>query len=37
MKAGILTARRAGLSLKGVITVDLFGQPCDYAPIEAIA
>ncbi len=37
LKAGIETARRRGLSLKGVITVDLFGQPCDYSPIEEIA
>jgi dTDP-4-amino-4,6-dideoxygalactose transaminase len=37
MKAGILTARRARLPLKGIITADLFGQPCDYAPIETIA
>jgi dTDP-4-amino-4,6-dideoxygalactose transaminase len=37
MKAGILTAREAGLTVKGAITVDLFGQPCDYAPIETMA
>jgi dTDP-4-amino-4,6-dideoxygalactose transaminase len=36
LKAAVLTARRLGLPLRGVISVDLFGQPCDYGPIEAI-
>ena len=34
--AGIDTARRLGLRLRGVITVDLYGQPCDYDAIEPI-
>lgn len=34
--AGIDTARRLGLRLRGVITVDLYGQPCDYDALEAI-
>jgi dTDP-4-amino-4,6-dideoxygalactose transaminase len=29
------TARQAGLEVKAVIAVDLFGQPADYDPIEA--
>jgi dTDP-4-amino-4,6-dideoxygalactose transaminase len=37
LKAAILTARKHGLPLRGVITVDLFGQPCEYAAIECIA
>jgi dTDP-4-amino-4,6-dideoxygalactose transaminase len=36
LKGAVLTARRLGLPLRGVISVDLFGQPCDYGPIEAI-
>lgn len=36
MKAGILLARDLGLRLRGVITVDLFGLPCDYEAIEPI-
>lgn len=36
LDAAILTARRAGLTLRGVISVDLFGQPCDYAAIERV-
>jgi dTDP-4-amino-4,6-dideoxygalactose transaminase len=29
------TARQAGLAVKALIAVDLFGQPADYDPIEA--
>jgi UDP-2-acetamido-2-deoxy-ribo-hexuluronate aminotransferase len=36
LMAGIDTARRLGLRLRGVITVDLYGQPCDYDAIEPI-
>ena len=36
LKAAVLTARGQGLPLVGVITVDLFGQPCDYDAIEPI-
>jgi dTDP-4-amino-4,6-dideoxygalactose transaminase len=36
LKAGISTARRLGLGLRGVISVDLFGQACDYEAIEPI-
>jgi dTDP-4-amino-4,6-dideoxygalactose transaminase len=36
LKAGVVAARRHGLRLRGVITVDLFGQPCDYDAIEPI-
>src|SRR5512132_2244108 len=36
LKAGIVAAQRRGLRLRGVITVDLFGQPCDYDAIEPI-
>jgi dTDP-4-amino-4,6-dideoxygalactose transaminase len=34
--SAILTAGELGLPLRGVITVDLFGQPCEYDAIEAI-
>jgi dTDP-4-amino-4,6-dideoxygalactose transaminase len=37
VEAAIHTARRLGLPLRGMISVDLFGQPCDYDRIEAIA
>lgn len=37
LEAAIMTARRLGLRLRGIISVDLFGQPCDYDRIEAIA
>ncbi len=37
LKAAVLTARRLKLPLRGVISVDLFGQPCDYDAIEALA
>ena len=36
LDAGIRTARALGLALRGVITVDLFGQPCDYDALEPI-
>jgi dTDP-4-amino-4,6-dideoxygalactose transaminase len=36
LEAGLATARAQGLNPVGVIPVDLFGQPADYAPIEAI-
>jgi dTDP-4-amino-4,6-dideoxygalactose transaminase len=36
LKSAVLTARRLGLRLRGAISVDLFGQPCDYDAIEAI-
>lgn len=36
LEAAVLTARRLGLPLRGVISVDLFGQPCDYAGIEQV-
>ncbi len=36
LKRAISKAKRAGLSLAGVITVDLFGQPADYNAIESI-
>ena len=36
LKAAILTAREQGLALAGVITVDIFGQPCDYDAIEPV-
>ncbi|WP_431855828.1 DegT/DnrJ/EryC1/StrS family aminotransferase [Azospirillum sp.] len=36
LKAAVLTAREQGLPLVGVITVDIFGQPCDYDAIEPI-
>lgn len=35
--SAVLTARRLGLRLRGVIAVDLFGQPCDYVSIEQLA
>jgi dTDP-4-amino-4,6-dideoxygalactose transaminase len=37
VEAAVRTARREGLALKGIISVDLFGQPCDYNSLEAIA
>ena len=37
LKEGICQARKLGLRLRAVITVDLFGQPCDYDAIEPIA
>ncbi len=35
LEAGLITARERGLRPVGAIPVDLFGQPADYAPIEA--
>ena len=32
----IATARRLDLRVRGVITVDLFGQPCDYDALEPV-
>jgi dTDP-4-amino-4,6-dideoxygalactose transaminase len=32
----VLTARRLGLPLRGLISVDLFGQPCEYDLLEEI-
>lgn len=37
LEAGIRTARAQGLALRGVIFVDLFGQPCDYDALLPIA
>lgn len=36
LKVAIAQAKRDGLPLAGVIAVDLFGQPADYAAIEPI-
>jgi dTDP-4-amino-4,6-dideoxygalactose transaminase len=36
LKTAIAQAGKDGLALAGVITVDLFGQPADYAAIEPI-
>jgi dTDP-4-amino-4,6-dideoxygalactose transaminase len=36
IEAGLVTARAQGLRPVGVIPVDLFGQPADYAPLEAL-
>lgn len=36
LKAGVARAKQLGLKLRAVITVDLFGQPCDYDAIEPI-
>ena len=36
-EAAIVAAKTAGLTPKGVMPVDLFGQPARYAEIEAIA
>lgn len=35
LEAGLKTAKKLNLNPVGVIPVDLFGQPADYAPIEA--
>ncbi|WP_299866557.1 DegT/DnrJ/EryC1/StrS family aminotransferase [uncultured Hoeflea sp.] len=35
LDAALETAAREGLKVKALITVDLFGQPADYEPIEA--
>lgn len=37
LKEAVATARGLDLPVAGVITVDLFGQPCDYDAIEPIA
>lgn len=37
LEQGIATAKRAGLRPVGIIAVDLFGQPVDYATIHTIA
>ena len=37
LDAVLETATRAGLAPKGIIPVDLFGQPCAYAEINAYA
>lgn len=37
IRAGVATARDHDLQPVGVISVDLFGQPADYGPIEAAA
>jgi dTDP-4-amino-4,6-dideoxygalactose transaminase len=37
LRAGIALARERGLAPRAVIPVDLFGQPCDYEVIGAIA
>ncbi len=37
LKAAVATAATLGLRLRGVISVDLFGQPCQYAAIEQVA
>jgi dTDP-4-amino-4,6-dideoxygalactose transaminase len=34
---GIAAARKAGLTPRGVMTVDLFGQPADYDAVQAVA
>jgi len=36
LKVALLTAERLGIPVAGVISVDLFGQPCDYDAIEPI-
>lgn len=36
LELGVATARRLGLNAVGVIPVDLFGQPADYAAIEPV-
>ena len=37
LDAALETANRAGLAPKGIIPVDLFGQPCAYTEINAYA
>ncbi len=36
LELGIETAQKIGMQPVGVISVDLFGQPCDYSPIENV-
>jgi dTDP-4-amino-4,6-dideoxygalactose transaminase len=37
LELGIIAAKKAGLKAKGIIPVDLFGQPADYDVIQTIA
>lgn len=37
IEAGVATARKAGLTPRGIIAVDLFGQPADYEAIGSAA
>jgi len=37
LEQGVIAARRAGLEPRGVIAVDLFGQPADYEALGAVA
>lgn len=37
LEQGIQTAKKAGLKPRGIIAVDLFGQPADYDDIQTIA
>ncbi len=37
LEAALRTAHRLGLPVRGVISVDLFGQPCDYDAVERFA
>ncbi len=37
LEAGIVDAKKRGLRPRAVITVDLFGQPADYAAIQEVA
>ncbi|AIF82010.1 degT/DnrJ/EryC1/StrS aminotransferase family protein [endosymbiont of Acanthamoeba sp. UWC8] len=37
LQEGIDLAKQLGLNLKGIITVDLFGQPADYNTLQQIA
>jgi dTDP-4-amino-4,6-dideoxygalactose transaminase len=37
LQSGLDAARRAGLTPRAIIAVDLFGRPADYAAIEAFA
>jgi dTDP-4-amino-4,6-dideoxygalactose transaminase len=37
LKSAVHVARGLGLSLRGIISVDLFGQPCEYEIVEQIA
>jgi len=36
LKAALTTARHLGLPVAGVISVDLFGRPCPYDPIQSV-
>lgn len=37
LETALKTTKRAGLAPKGIIPVDLFGQPCDYGEINEYA